>query len=74
MSDMLLWAPGGRAMKPFTLMAAAIFMLMAAVHLYRLVVPFPVIVGGVNIGQDISWIALAVTAALTVGLFREGMR
>ena len=61
-------------MKPFTLVAAAIFMLMAAVHLYRLVAPFPVVVGAVNIGQDISWIALAVTALLSAGLFREGMR
>ena len=61
-------------MKPFTLIAAAIFMLMAAVHLYRLVAPFPVVVGTVSIGQDISWIALAVTALLSAGLFREGMR
>ena len=61
-------------MKPFTLIAAAIFLLMAAVHLYRLVTPFPVMVGGVTIGQDVSWIALAVTAVLAVGLFREATR
>ena len=61
-------------MRPFALIAAAIFMLMAAVHLYRLVAPFSVRVGELSIGQDISWIALAITTVMAVGLFREGMR
>ena len=61
-------------MKPFTLIAAVIFVLMAAVHLYRLAVGFPVTIAGTAVGQDVSWLALAVTAVLAAGLFREALR
>ena len=61
-------------MRPFTLIAAAVFLLMAALHLYRLMTPFTVVIGGVSIGQDISWMALAFTAVMSAGLFREGIR
>jgi ABC-type transport system involved in cytochrome c biogenesis permease component len=61
-------------MKPFTTIAAAIFALMALVHAYRLVAGFPVHVGDTEIAQGISWIALAVTALLSFGLFREARR
>ena len=40
--------------KPFTLIAAAIFMLMAVVHAYRLAVGFPIVIGGQPVGQAIS--------------------
>ena len=60
--------------KPFTHIAAAIFLLMALVHSYRLLVGFPVTVDGNELGQGISWIALAITALLSFGLFREGRR
>ena len=62
------------AMKPFTTIAAAIFMLMALVHLYRVAVGFPITVGSVEIGQPVSWVALVVTAVLAVGLFKEAQR
>ena len=60
--------------RPFTLIAAAIFMLMAFVHLYRLVVGFPLTVGGSSVGQEVSWIALFVTGGLSLMLFREARR
>ena len=41
---------GVSAMKPFTTIAAAIFLLMALVHLYRVAVGFPITVGSVEIG------------------------
>lgn len=69
-------ADGGwvKAMKPFTAIAAVIFLLMALVHLYRLAAGFPISVGSVSIGQEVSWIALVVTLVLAVGLFREARR
>ena len=62
------------ARKPFTLIAAAIFLLMAVAHLYRIAIGFDVTVGGTAIPQWVSWIALAVTGLLAVMLFREARR
>lgn len=60
--------------RPFTLIAAIIFGLMALVHAYRIMTHFQVIVGTHEIAQGVSWVALIVTAVLSVGLFREAMR
>jgi hypothetical protein len=49
-------------MKPFTTIAAAIFLLMALVHAYRLITEFPIVIGGALVGQAISWVALVITA------------
>jgi len=62
---------GGR---PFTLIAAIVFGLMALVHAYRLITHFQVIVGSHTIAQGVSWVAVIVTAALSYGLFREARR
>ena len=61
-------------MKPFTTIAALIFGLMALVHLYRLIDPFPVTIHGHSLGQAASIVALLITAALSFGLFREARR
>ena len=61
-------------MKPFTALAAAIFAIMAAAHLYRLVRPFEVVVGGTTVPQSVSIAALVVTAVLAVMLWREARR
>jgi len=60
--------------KPFTLIAAALFLLMALVHLYRLISGFPIVVAGNEVGQGVSVVALVVTALLSFGLFREARR
>jgi hypothetical protein len=60
--------------KPFTLIAAVIFGLMAVLHVYRLMSHFQVIVGSHTIPQYVSWIAILVTAVLSYGLFREARR
>ena len=61
-------------MKPFTTIAAVIFALMALLHVYRIATQFQVIVGSQTIAQEVSWVALIVTAVLSYGLFREARR
>ncbi len=60
--------------RPFTLLAAVIFLLMALVHAYRLVTHFQIIIGSHTIGLGVSWLALAVTLAMSWMLFREARR
>lgn len=60
--------------KPFTLIAAVIFGLMALLHVYRLVTDFQVIVGSHTIAQEVSWVALIVAGGLSWMLFRESRR
>jgi hypothetical protein len=60
--------------RPFTLIAAIIFGLMALGHAYRIVTHFQVIVGSHTIAQGLSWVAVIVTAVLSYGQFREARR
>jgi len=60
--------------RPFTLIAAVIFLAMALVHLYRLLTGFQVVVGGHSISQSVSWIAIIVAGGLSLMLFREARR
>jgi len=60
--------------RPFTLIAAIIFLLMALVHVYRLFTHFQVIAGTHVIPQSVSGIAIIVTGVLSYGLFREARR
>ena len=57
--------------RPFTLVAAIIFLLMALGHLYRLAVGFDITIGGTAVPQTVSLVALVVTALLGVMLFKE---
>lgn len=59
------------ARKPFTLIAAVIFGLMALLHVYRLFTNFQVIVGSHTIPINVSWVGLIVTGGLSYMLFRE---
>jgi hypothetical protein len=60
--------------RPFTLIAALIFALMALIHLYRIATDFQIIIGNHAIPMWVSWIAIVVTALLAVMLFRESRR
>ena len=60
--------------RPFTLLAAIIFGLMALLHIYRIVTHFQAIVGSHAIPQGVSWIAVFITGALSIMLFREAKR
>jgi hypothetical protein len=65
---------GGIAMKPFTLIAAVLFGIIAVLHAYRVAAGIPIMVHEHEIGQGVSWVAVIVTAVLSVGLFREARR
>jgi len=56
------------------MLAAAIFLLIALVHLYRIIVGFDVSVAGTHISQSVSWIAVLFTGLLAAMLFREARR
>lgn len=54
--------------------AALIFLLVAALALYRLMVGFPITIGGMEIGQVGSFFALVVGAGLALMLFNEARK
>jgi len=60
--------------RPFTKLAAVIFLLMALVHLYRVIVGFDISIAGTHVSQAVSWLGLAVTALLAVMLYGEARR
>jgi len=57
--------------RPFTLFAAAIFAVMALVHLYRIATDFQIIIGSHTMPMLVSWLAIVVTGVLAVMLYRE---
>jgi hypothetical protein len=60
--------------KLLTLTCAVVFLLFAGANLYRLLVGFPVVIGGVSIGLTISFLLVAACGALSLMLFREASR
>lgn len=58
-------------MKPFSAIAAVVFVLVALAQLLRLVLGWPVVVNGVNIPLWASAIACLVAAGLAVMIWRE---
>jgi hypothetical protein len=57
--------------KPFTWIAAAIFALMAVVHIIRLFTDFQIVVGSHNVPMWVSYGAIVITALLSYMLCRE---
>jgi hypothetical protein len=60
--------------RPFTLLAAVIFLLIALAHLYRMVTHFQIIVGSHEIPMSASWLAIAIALVLAAMLYRESKR
>jgi hypothetical protein len=60
--------------RPFTLIAAILFALMALAHAYRLVTHFQIMAGSHMLPMWLSIVAILVTAILAAGLFREARR
>jgi hypothetical protein len=61
-------------MKPFTTLATLVLALVALVHLYRVIRPFEVIVGGTAIPTWVSAVGVIVAGGLAVMLQRESRR
>ncbi len=57
--------------RPFTLIAAVIFALMALAHVLRIAVDFQIIVGSHSLPMSVSYLALVITGILAVMLYRE---
>lgn len=60
--------------KPFTLIAAIVFLIVAAAHAYRIYTGFPVVVGAHDIPMMASWIGGGIAALLGVMLLVESRR
>lgn len=58
-------------MKLFTNIAVLVFGLIALAHLYRIIMPFEVIVAGCAIPQWASFVGLIVAATLSLMVWRE---
>lgn len=56
------------------LIGAVVFLCLAAVALYRLLVGFPITIGGMQVGQTTSFLAFVAFAALALMLFRGARR
>jgi hypothetical protein len=57
--------------RPFTLIAALIFALMALLHVYRLFTHFQVILGSHTIPMWVSYLGVVVPGVLAIMLYRE---
>ena len=60
--------------KPFTIVAALIFTVVALVHLYRVFTHFQVVLGSHVIPEWISILGVLIPGLLAVGLLRESRR
>ena len=60
--------------KPFTIIAAIIFLVMALLHLLRLFVKFQIVLGTHVMPHWLSIVGLVVAGLLAWGLFREARR
>ena len=55
-----------------TIVGALAFLAIAALALYRLLAGFPIMIGGVEIGQTSSFLVFVICIALSLMLFRGG--
>ena len=55
-----------------TIVGAFAFLAIAALALYRLLVGFPITIGGEEIGQTTSFFVFVICVALSLMLFRGG--
>lgn len=60
--------------RPFTLIAAGIFLLVALVHAYRLIDGFEVVIAGRSLGIAPSIAGALIGGLLSLMLFRESRR
>ena len=61
-------------MKPFTTIAAILFLLVAVAHAYRLYAGWAVDINGQTFPMWASYLAIAIPLILAIMLFREARR
>lgn len=64
----------GLGQRTYNAVTAVLFLVMAALHLLRLVFGWAAQIGGVSMPMWASWLALLVTAALAWFGFRQNLR
>ena len=57
--------------RPFTMIAAVLFALIAIAHIYRIATHFQIILGSHPVPLWMSWIGVLVPGVLAVMLYRE---
>jgi hypothetical protein len=60
--------------RAYNTITAVLFLIMALVHLLRIIFGWPTQIGGLNIPIWVSWLALVVTGALAYFGFRHSVR
>lgn len=60
--------------RPFTTIAAILFLLAALVHAYRLLTHFQLIAGSHTLPMWVSIVGIVIALILSWGLFRESRR
>ena len=60
--------------KAYNMITAAIFAVIAVLHLLRIIFGWPAQIGGLDIPLWASWLALVVTGALAYFGFRQNVR
>jgi len=61
-------------MKPFTMLSALIFLVVAAAHAYRVYAGWTIAAGPYDIPMWVSYLGIAVPLILAIMLFREAGR
>jgi len=59
--------------KGTNLLAGTIFLIAACAGFYRLMVGFPIVIGGMAIGQTASFFTFAISTALSFIFFRAAL-
>jgi hypothetical protein len=60
--------------KTFSIVAGAIFAVVALVHLLRILMDWPIVIGTWSVPMWVSWIGLVVAGGLSVFGFRAAAR
>jgi protein-S-isoprenylcysteine O-methyltransferase Ste14 len=57
--------------RPFTLIAAVLFTLVALLHVYRIFTHFQIVAGSHTLADWASYVAVVIAAVMAWGLYRE---
>jgi hypothetical protein len=61
-------------MKPFTKIAAALFVIAVIIHVFRIINPFPVLIGGIEVPLSASYGMAIIGLVMCIGLWKESKK